>query len=732
MPRLLGSALGAVLCAASAASAQPASKAGWAPWDRTLATALRDRLIARGIPPLTPWLGGPIPSDLGPEVRVSILAREGEAVVRELRALGISAASMRSRGRWIEAEVPEALLPAVGALSEVLHVAPLRPPRTRAGRASTGGDVVHRSDEARALFGVTGAGVEVGVLSDGVAGIGASALRGDAPAGSDLSCGVASGVDCSCTSSVFGSRFGREGTAMIEIVHDVAPGAGISFAAFDSQIGFADAIDCLRDAGTEVIVDDVGFPGGQSPFENDVVADAADAAAAAGALYVSAAGNDHGSVVFHPYADRDPSTDTPGLFDPADLHDFGTGLLGLRVRCGPRGLFAVLHWDEAEGLAAEDFDLYVLDPFSGLVASSTDVQDGAGIAREVVEIGCSNGRLLEIQVDRTSAAGGPRLLHLQVFDGGIESWEVVGTDGYEIYGHPAAAGAIAVGAVELTSPGAVRFYSSRGPAPVRFPLPEDRLKPDVVAVDGVRTAVRGFRRFFGTSAAAPHVAGLAALLRSAGLSASQARAVLTGEAIDLGVAGPDPVFGAGRVDARGALALPCGDGALDPGEECDDGNLLSCDGCSATCRAEAAPQPLLDGIFRLRSSGSGGLYRVGLDAELPQAPPSADSQPGRLALLAPQGELLALGVEPGAAWTPLLEGLRYREPRPVARLRLRPFDDGRVGVNLLALGVPLPAPDPRDLGLDGAALDVSLLLGGLCHRATPICVDVREGVVCRF
>ena len=30
----------------------------------------------------------------------------------------------------------------------------------------------------------------------------------------------------------------------------------------------------------------------------------------------------------------------------------------------------------------------------------------------------------------------------------------------------------------------------------------------------------------------------------------------------------------------------CGDGKLDPGEECDDGNLFIWDGCSDTCKIE--------------------------------------------------------------------------------------------------------------------------------------------------
>lgn len=61
-------------------------------------------------------------------------------------------------------------------------------------------------------------------------------------------------------------------------------------------------------------------------------------------------------------------------------------------------------------------------------------------------------------------------------------------------------------------------------------------------------------RFFGTSAAAPHIAAVAALLLQANLelSPAQIKATLQGTAVDLGVPGPDNIFGAGRVDALAA------------------------------------------------------------------------------------------------------------------------------------------------------------------------------------
>jgi subtilase family protein len=151
--------------------------------------------------------------------------------------------------------------------------------------------------------------------------------------------------------------------------------------------------------------------------------------------------------------------------------------------------------------------------------------------------------------------------------------------GPTVFGHSGAAGAVAVGAVPYNDSSAPETYSSHGPVTHYFgpvtgtvaakPIVRQEIpKPDVAATDcGVTTfffqpfpsALPPFR-FCGTSAAAPHAAGVAALLRQAnpGASVGQVRAALVGTSRPVGAFGPDAV-GAGLVDAFGAvkaLALP--------------------------------------------------------------------------------------------------------------------------------------------------------------------------------
>ena len=126
---------------------------------------------------------------------------------------------------------------------------------------------------------------------------------------------------------------------------------------------------------------------------------------------------------------------------------------------------------------------------------------------------------------------------------------------------------LAVGAFDESDLGHddLESFSSLGPSRIYFPTVEARAKPDVVATDGVSvTGSGGFSsHFFGTSAAAPHVAGIAALLIEAQRLADPSmtkKAVadavtktIRDTAIDLGDSGHDAEFGYGRADALAAV-----------------------------------------------------------------------------------------------------------------------------------------------------------------------------------
>ena len=116
------------------------------------------------------------------------------------------------------------------------------------------------------------------MLSDGVDSLAASIASGDLPPDTEVLPGQAGSGD--------------EGTAMLEIVHDLAPNAQLAFAtAFTSAESFADNIRALRAAGADIIVDDVLYFA-ESPFQDGPIAQAVIDVTDDGALYFSSAGNE--------------------------------------------------------------------------------------------------------------------------------------------------------------------------------------------------------------------------------------------------------------------------------------------------------------------------------------------------------------------------------------------------------------------------------------------------------
>ena len=433
------------------------------------------------------------------------------------------------------------------------------------GSVTSQGDTTHRAFAARGTFNVDGTGIKIGVLSDGVSSLAVSQGTGDLGPVT-----VLPGQE----------GFGDEGTAMLEIIHDLAPGAQLFFAtAFNGMPSFAQNIRDLRTAGCDIILDDVGyfvespFQDGQtstvvSPNNAGLATQAVNDVVAAGALYFSSAANsgnlnDGTSGTWEgDFADGGTLTLLPG----GKVHDFDpTAAVAQSDTITGDGFLTNLHWSDPLGASNNDYDLFIITPDGTFViGSSTNIQNGTQDPYEAIFFAPTDYRVVILQ--KTGAAN--RFLHLSTNRGEL----ALSTQG-ETHGHNAASGGYGVAAVcaFCTFPSAfsasdqVETFSSDGPRQIFYagdgsPITPGNVsstggsvlqQPVVTAADG--TAVSGAggfpRLFYGTSAAAPHAAAIAALIKSAkpALTPAQLRTILTSTAIDIEGAGIDRDSGAGIV-----------------------------------------------------------------------------------------------------------------------------------------------------------------------------------------
>jgi hypothetical protein len=496
-------------------------------------------------------------------VLVDLRAHVTPRVLARIAQLGGSVVSSTADRDSIRARIPLTGVEELAALPEVQSLRPADRAYTRAIDVSEG-DTAHRADQVRADFGVDGTGIAVGVLSDGVDSLASLQASGDLPPNVTVLPGQA------------GS--GSEGTAMLEIVHDLAPGADLLFAtAFSGQASFASNIIALRNAGADVIVDDVGYFA-EAVFQDDDVADAVNIVTADGALYFSSAGNsgnlnDGTSGVW-----EGDFAMSGSLINGDPSHDFGGGVIGNEITVDTQSVFT-LHWSDPQDGSANDYDLFLMNkPMTVIFAASTDVQDGVGADDPFEVIGSSfsndKGRKLVV----VKASGAERFLHVNANRGEL----AIGTDG-QTAGHAAARAAFSVAAVDVrgaagiggafagTEP--VQTYSSDGPRIVFYeadgtPITpgnfsssggEVRQKPDIAAADCVSTATPSFATFCGTSAAAPHAAAIAALLLEMaernGSTVGDVEDALVDSALDIEAPGIDRDSGYGIVDAGAAAEL---------------------------------------------------------------------------------------------------------------------------------------------------------------------------------
>ncbi len=446
-------------------------------------------------------------------------------------------------GRVISGAYPVNKIPELENIKGLGLAKPSFKPLTEIGSVTSEGDKAQRSDIARLKSGADGLGVKVGIISDSyntLKGADIAVKSGDLPGIGNPDkwlnpVEVLSDLDSNGTD---------EGRGMAEIVHDVAPGATLAFhTANKGEADFAQGIIRLADAGCQVIVDDVIYF--DEPFFQDgIIAQAVDKVRARGVTYFSAAGNQGQRSYESQYrasnVSPSPLDSTYGtahnFSDPDSIPRY---LQPVYIPKGSQFILA-LQWDNsflsASGVGADaDIDIYLLDKSGKIVSGSA----GPNIGLNPFEIfGFTNNtksNTFFIVIMKYKGVDPTRLKYILYGDGAfyLTKPRIPGILAPTLIGHAKASGAIATGAAYYKNtpafgidPPEIEGYSSLGGVANYFDIkgnrlayPINRKKPEITAPDGGKTSFFGeflgsdkFPSFFGTSAAAPHAAGVAAIM----------------------------------------------------------------------------------------------------------------------------------------------------------------------------------------------------------------------------
>ena len=350
---------------------------------------------------------------------------------------------------------------------------------------------------------------------------------------------------------------------------------------------FIAAVDFLA-ANSDVVIDDIawfGFAYDQSsPVSSNTAAELNKSGNAIRGYYTSV-----GNYALRHYQETYVDSGTDGApfaaFGlPGNLHRFAatgdtTDCLGLGPRIansvllGPGQTATIwLAWDDTFGSVSTDYDLYVRTNDTNVLAAF-GIDDNIAIDKPIEAVAFTNGtaasRFYDVYIQNSANASVVKTFDMFVLGGTTLNCAAGTVLNYNTQSSSvpaqsdAGGGVVSVGAIDAADPGidTIESFSSRGPTN------NGVVKPDVAAIDGVVVSGSGgfASPFFGTSAAAPHVAGLAALLldRNPSLLSGDTgddpasdrtvlRAAIVGNAVDLGAAGVDNTFGSGRVTGLGA------------------------------------------------------------------------------------------------------------------------------------------------------------------------------------
>ncbi len=488
---------------------------------------------------------------------------------QSLKTIGVTVLATDARLNIVEGNIPIAALPQLASLSQLIGANPIyRPVAFQQGRSPNQSDATLGGPAIRATYGVDGTGQKIGVISTSVnnynGGLAASVASGDLPNNVQVLQDALPSIAAD-----------DEGRAMLEQIHDIAPGASLAFATgFNGEVSFMQNIEALYAAGARTIVDDLGYF--DDPYyQQGIISQGIDQVVSQGAAYFSSVGN-------------------------ASDSGYESQFRGVNATVGPLGAGRYMNFDPTGATTTTSIGINVYTPASISLQFDQPYYSRTGGVVSNIELDVlnANGTLVSQANTNTIAnqqpfqitpndlpAGlyqvvikvdaGPDPGHVVFYengDGGFSVDRKFGSAGNTFYpsthGHNSDSSTISVGAVPFwgaapyTNPATVTSepFSSTGPVLKEFafdgtPITPTLLqKPDISGTDGNNTTFFSpgpsidtsrpvipatppypgnppttfappvtatnqvdptLPSFFGTSSAAPNVAAIAALIRAA-------------------------------------------------------------------------------------------------------------------------------------------------------------------------------------------------------------------------